>query len=67
MKIQLQHSYLYKRVKKQLLNIKSMRKQNLFAEEYVAPELEVISMVVEAGFTASAGFEDSPEDDYGEF
>lgn len=44
-----------------------MRKQNVFAEEYVAPELEVISMVVEAGFTASAGFEDSPEDDYGDF
>lgn len=44
-----------------------MRKQNVFAEEYVAPELEVISMVVEAGFTVSAGFDDSTEQDYGDF
>ena len=38
-----------------------------FFEEYTAPEMEVISMVVEAGFTLSAGFDDSTEDDYGDF
>lgn len=44
-----------------------MRKQNLFAEEYVAPEIEVVSTVVEAGFTLSAGIDDSPEEDAGDF
>ena len=38
-----------------------MMKKSIF-EEYVAPELEVISTVVEAGFSASIG--DVPEDDY---
>ena len=38
-----------------------------FFEEYTAPEMEVISMVVEDGFTLSTGFDDSPEDDYGDF
>ena len=36
-------------------------KKSIF-EEYVAPELEVISTVVEAGFSASIG--DVLEDDY---
>lgn len=43
-----------------------MRKSNFFAEEYVAPELEVLSTVVEQGFTLSGmegGFETTPEDD----
>jgi hypothetical protein len=39
-----------------------MMKKSIF-EEYVAPELEVISTVVEAGFSAS--FEDVEADDYG--
>lgn len=43
-----------------------MNKKSIF-EEYVAPEMEVISAVVEAGFTLSTGFDDSPEDDYGDF
>ena len=38
-----------------------MMKKSIF-EEYVAPELEVISTVVEAGFSAS--FEDVYTDDY---
>ena len=42
-----------------------MMKKTIF-EEYVAPELEVISTVVEAGFSASTGigFEDVETDDY---
>lgn len=44
-----------------------MNKESIF-EEYVTPELEVISMAVEAGFEASnGGFEDIDEDDYGPF
>ena len=43
-----------------------MNKKSIF-EEYVAPEMEVISMTVEAGFSASAGIEDVEEDNYGEF
>ncbi len=38
-----------------------------FFEEYTAPEMEVVLTTVEAGFTASAGFEDSPEEDAGDF
>ena len=44
-----------------------MRKSNFFAEEYVAPEVEVISVSVEAGFNLSAGFDDATGEDYGEF
>ncbi|MEE0863507.1 MAG: hypothetical protein U0L61_00035 [Alistipes sp.] len=43
-----------------------MIKKSIF-EEYVAPEMEVISMVVEAGFSLSSGFSDAEEDDYGDF
>lgn len=51
----------------QLFNILTMRKQNFFTEEYVAPELEVVSMVVEAGFELSSFIDDVEEDNYGEF
>lgn len=44
-----------------------MNKVNLFNEEYVAPEFEVVSTVVEAGFSLSAGIDDAEEDNYGEF
>ena len=44
-----------------------MRKSNFFAEEYVAPEVEVISVSVEAGFSLSASIGDAEEDNYGEF
>lgn len=44
-----------------------MNKVNLFNEEYVAPEMEVVSTVVEAGFSLSAGIADAEEDDFGEF
>ena len=43
-----------------------MIKKTIF-EEYVAPELEVISTVVEAGFELSTGIEDAEEDNYGDF
>lgn len=43
-----------------------MIKKTIF-EEYVAPELEVISTVVEAGFEISSGIADAEEDNYGEF
>ena len=43
-----------------------MIKKTIF-EEYVAPELEVISTVVEAGFTLSTDIPDAEEDNYGEF
>ena len=42
-----------------------MMKKSIF-EEYVAPELEVISTVVEAGFSLSAGIEDLGDEDFGE-
>ena len=32
-----------------------MNKQNYFEQEYIAPEVEVISAVVEHGFSASFG------------
>ena len=44
-----------------------MRKSNFFAEEYVAPEVEVISVSVEAGFSLSASIDDAEEDNYGDF
>lgn len=44
-----------------------MNKVNLFNEEYVAPEIEVVSTVVEAGFSLSAGIDDAEEDNYGDF
>lgn len=43
-----------------------MIKKSIF-EEYVAPEMEVISMVVEAGFSLSSGIADAEEDNFGEF
>ena len=39
-----------------------MKKQTIFNEEYVAPEFEVISTVVEAGFALS--IQDVEADDY---
>lgn len=43
-----------------------MRKTTLFGE-YTAPELEVISTVVEQGFIMSASIDDAEETDYGTF
>ena len=43
-----------------------MTKKNLF-EEYVTPEVEVISTVVEQGFSISLGIDDAEEDTYGDF
>ena len=44
-----------------------MKTKNLFEQEYVAPELEVISTVVECGFSLSSSIEDATEEDYGDF
>ena len=44
-----------------------MKKQFYFEQEYVAPELEVVSMSVEAGFSLSVGIDDAEETYYGEF
>ena len=44
-----------------------MKTKNLFEQEYVAPELEVISMSVEAGFSLSTSIMDAEEDEYGDF
>ena len=44
-----------------------MKKQTIFNEEYVAPEFEVISTMVEAGFALSVDINDVEEDNYGEF
>ena len=47
-----------------------MIKRNFIAEEYVAPELEVLLTTVEEGFTTSFGdsyIDDAGEDDYGSF
>lgn len=44
----------------------TMIKKAIF-EEYVAPELEVISTIVEAGFEISSGIADAEEDNYGDF
>ena len=43
-----------------------MKTKNLFEQEYVAPEMEVISMAVEAGFSLSSGISDAEEDNFGE-
>ena len=43
-----------------------MIKKSIF-EEYVAPELEVISTFVEAGFSLSASIGDAEEDEFGDF
>ena len=43
-----------------------MKTNNLFAE-YVAPEVEVLSMVVEQGFELSVSIVDAEEDLYGDF
>ena len=43
-----------------------MKTKNLFAE-YVAPEVEVVSMVVEAGFSLSMGIAEAAEDEFGDF
>lgn len=44
-----------------------MNKKNFFPQEYVAPELEVISTVVECGFSLSSSIDDATEEDYGDF
>ncbi len=44
-----------------------MKTKNLFEQEYVAPELEVISTTVEAGFQLSAGIDDVEETNFGDF
>jgi hypothetical protein len=44
-----------------------MKKQTIFNEEYVAPEFEVISTMVEAGFALSVDISDAEEDNFGEF
>ena len=41
-----------------------MKTKNLFEQEYVAPELEVLSTVVEAGFSVS--LDAVSEDEWGE-
>lgn len=43
-----------------------MIKKTIF-EEYVAPELEVISTVVEAGFSASMSVDSLEEEDFGTY
>jgi len=43
-----------------------MRKNNSFVE-YTAPELEVVSTIVEQGFTMSANIELASEEEYGSF
>ena len=45
----------------------TMKTKNLFEQEYVAPELEVISMTVERGFELSVSIIDAEEDDFGDF
>ena len=44
-----------------------MNKVNLFNEEYLAPEIEVVSTVVEAGFALSANIGEAEEDNWGDF
>ena len=44
-----------------------MKKQTIFTEEYVTPEFEVISTMVEAGFSLSTGIADAEEDNFGDF
>ena len=42
-------------------------KKTFFAEEYVAPALEVVSTTVEQGFTASISLASLDEDDFGTY
>jgi hypothetical protein len=44
-----------------------MTKKSLFSQEYVAPEMEVISAIVERGFELSSNIDDAEEKDYGDF
>ena len=47
-----------------------MIKRNIFAEEYTAPELDILSVVAEFGVELSSDesdLEDVPSWDYGEF
>ena len=45
-----------------------MNKKNFFEGSiYSAPEMEVISVVAEQGFSGSSLIDDSPEDGYGDF
>ena len=44
-----------------------MKTKNLFEQEYVAPEMEVILTAVEHGFQLSSSIEDAEEKDYGDF
>lgn len=46
-----------------------MNKKNFFEGGgiYVAPEMEVISVVAECGVFLSAGIDDSEEDNYGDY
>lgn len=43
-----------------------MKTNKLFVE-YVAPEVEVISTIVERGFQLSSSIDDAEEKDYGDF
>ena len=60
---------LLRKTQNKLLYIKLfiMNKQNYFDAEYVAPEVEVISMSVEAGFSLSMGIAEAAEDEFGDF
>lgn len=44
-----------------------MTKKSFFSQEYVAPEMEVISTIVERGFELSSSIDDVTEEDYGDF
>ena len=44
-----------------------MKKQTNFEGVYVAPNLNLFSTEVEAGFTLSAGIADAEENNYGNF
>lgn len=44
-----------------------MNKNFVSMESYEAPEMEVISTVVEYGFELSSGIDDAFEDDFGDY
>ena len=44
-----------------------MNSNLMSVESYEAPEMEVISTIVEYGFDLSSGIDDAFEDDFGEF
>ena len=44
-----------------------MKTKNLFEQEYVAPEMEVILTAVEHGFEASVTIDSLEEENYGEY